>query len=57
MKKAIEIQLVRLTEVSGKVLNVKNGYKSVKKALLLTRTPEIAVCVQTKVIFHQLVGF
>ena len=31
-----EIQLVRLTEVRGKVLNKKNAYKSVKTALLLS---------------------
>ena len=34
-EKTIEIQLVRPTEVCGKVLSVKNGYKSVKTALLL----------------------
>ena len=34
-KKNIEIHLVRLTEVCGKVLSEKNGYKSVKTALLL----------------------
>ena len=32
----IEIQLVRLTEVCGKVLNGKNVYESVKSALLLS---------------------
>ena len=32
----IEIQLVRPTEVCGKVLSEKNGYKSVKTALLLS---------------------
>ena len=35
-KKTIEIQLVRLTEVCGKVLSEKNAYKSVKTALLLS---------------------
>ena len=35
MKKTIEIQLVRLTEVCGKVLSEKYAYKSVKTALLL----------------------
>ena len=35
-EKTIEIQLVRLTEVCGKVLSEKNAYKSVKKALLLS---------------------
>ena len=34
-EKTIEIQLVRLTEVFGKVIHVKNCYKSVKTALLL----------------------
>ena len=35
-EKTIGIKLVRLTEVCGKVLNEKNGYKSVKTALLLS---------------------
>ena len=35
-EKTIEIQLIRLTEVSGKVLSEKNAYKSVKTALLLS---------------------
>ena len=35
-EKTIEIQLVRLTEVCGKVLSEKNAYKSVKTALLLS---------------------
>ena len=35
-EKTIEIQLVRLNEVYGKVLSEKNGYKSVKTALLLS---------------------
>ena len=34
-EKTIEIHLVRLTEVCGKVLSEKNAYKSVKTALLL----------------------
>ena len=34
-KKTTEIQLVRLTEVCGKVPSEKNAYKSVKTALLL----------------------
>ena len=34
--KTIEIQLVWPTEVRGKVLSKKNGYKSVKTALLLS---------------------
>ena len=36
-EKTIEIQLVRLTEVCGKVLSDKNAYKSIKTALLLSR--------------------
>ena len=35
-EKIIEIQLVRLTEVCGKVLSEKYAYKSVKTALLLS---------------------
>ena len=35
-EKTIEIYLARLTEVCGKVLSEKNGYKSVKTALLLS---------------------
>ena len=35
-EKTIEIQLVRLTEVCGKVLSEKNAYKAVKTALLLS---------------------
>ena len=35
-EKTIEIQLVRLTEVCGKVLSEKNAYKSVKTELLLS---------------------
>ena len=35
-EKTIEIQLVRLTELCGKVLSEKNAYKSVKTALLLS---------------------
>ena len=33
--KTIQVQLVRPTEVCGKVLSEKNAYKSVKTALLL----------------------
>ena len=36
LKKAKEINLVRLTEVCGKVLSEKYAYKSVKAALLLS---------------------
>ena len=35
-EKTIEIHLVRLTEVCGKVLREKNAYKSVKTTLLLS---------------------
>ena len=35
-EKTIEIQLVGLTELCGKVLIEKNAYKSVKTALLLS---------------------
>ena len=35
-EKTLEIQLVRLTEVYGKVLSENNAYKSVKTALLLS---------------------
>ena len=35
-EKTIEIQLVRLTQVCGKVLSEKNACKSVKTALLLS---------------------
>ena len=35
-EKAIEIHLVRLTEVCGKVLSEKYTYKSIKTALLLS---------------------
>ena len=35
IEKTIEIQLVRLTEVCGKVPSVKNANKSLKTALLL----------------------
>ena len=35
-EKTIETQLVRLTEVCGKVLSEKNAYESVKTTLLLS---------------------
>ena len=35
-EKTIKTQLVRLTEVCGKVLSEKNAYKSVKTASLLS---------------------
>ena len=40
-EKTIEIQLVRLTEVCGKVLSEKNAYKSVKTALLLSNVVDV----------------
>ena len=40
-EKTIEIQLVRLTEVCGKVLREKNAYKSVKTALLLSNVIDV----------------
>ena len=35
-EKTIEIQLIRLTEVCGKVSSEENAYRSVKTALLLS---------------------
>ena len=35
-EKTIEVHLVRLNEVCGKVLSKKNAYKTVKTALLLS---------------------
>ena len=40
-EKTIEIQLVRLNEVCGKVLSEKNAYKSVKTALLLSNVVDL----------------
>ena len=40
-KNPIEIHLVRLTEVYGKVLSEKNAYKSVKTALLLSNVIDV----------------
>ena len=40
-EKAIEIQLVRLPEVCGKVPSEKNAYKSVKTALLLSNVIDV----------------
>ena len=60
-EKIIEIQLVRLTEVCGKVLSKENVYKSVKTSLLLSNVidadHQTAVCLQTKAIFHHLYEF
>ena len=60
--KNIELQPVRPTELCGKVLSEKNGQKSVKTPLLLSNVidadhQKTAVCLQTKAIFHHLVGF
>ena len=41
MKKTIEIQLVRLNEVCGKVLSEKNAHMSVKTALLLSNIIDV----------------
>ena len=40
-EKTIEIQLVRLTEVCGKVLSEKYAYKSVKTSLLLSNVIDV----------------
>ena len=40
-EKTIEIHLVRLTDVCGKVLSEKNVYKSVKTALLLSNVIDV----------------
>ena len=40
-EKTIEIQLVRLTEVFGKVFSEKNAYKSVETALLLSNVIDV----------------
>ena len=60
-EKTIEIQLIRLTEVCGKVLSEKYAYKSVKTALLLSNvmmlTTKIAVCLQTMDIFNHFYVF
>ena len=60
-EKTIEIHPVRLTEVCGKALSEIYAFKSVKMALLLSNgidaDHQIAVCLQTKAIFHYLHGF
>ena len=40
-EKTIEMQLVRLNEVCGKILSEKNAYKSVKTALLLPNVSDV----------------
>ena len=54
-EKAIEIHLVGLTEVCGKVLSEKYAYKSVKTALIFSNVT--AVCLQTKAIFITFMSF
>ena len=54
-EKTIEIKLVRLTEVYGKVLSEKNAYKSVKTALLLSNV--IDADHQNSCLFTNLYGF
>ena len=59
-KKTIEIQLVRQTEVCGKVISEKNAYKSVRTALLLSNvidTDHQNSCLFTKASFQHLYGF
>ena len=62
-EKTFEIQLVRLTEVCGKVLVEKNAYKSMKTALLLSNVIDVdhqnswVFLLQTKTIFQHLYGF
>ena len=55
-KNTIKIQLVRPTEVYGKVLSDKNAYKSVKTSLLLPIVID-ADHHNTKAIFHHLYRF
>ena len=40
-EKTKKIQLVRLTEVCGRVLSEKNGYKSVKTELFLSNVIDV----------------
>ena len=59
-EKTIEIQLVRLTEVCGKVLSEENAYKLKQLCycpMLLMRTTKTAVCLQTKAILDHFYGF
>ena len=60
-KKTIEIYLVRLNEVCGKVLNEKMHTSLLKQhcycPMLLMQTTITSVCLQTKAIFHHLYGF
>ena len=55
IEKTIEIHLVRLTEVRGKVLSEKYAYKSVQPALLLSNVIDADhqnSCLFKKAIFH-----
>ena len=52
----IEIHLVRLTEVYGKILNEKHVYKSVETALLLSNVIDMDHQ-NSWAIFHYLYGF
>ena len=54
-EKTIEIQLVRLTEVCGKVLSLLKQHCYFP--MLLMQTTKTAVCLQTKAIFQHLSGF
>ena len=40
-EKTIEIQLVRLNDVCGKILSEKHAYRSVKTALLLSNVIDV----------------
>ena len=59
-EKTIEVQLVRLTEVCGKLLSEKNTHKSVKTVLLLSDVidadHQIAVCFLTEAILYHIYG-
>ena len=61
LNKTIEIQLVRLTEVSSKVPSEENAYNSVKTALLLSNVIDVNhqnSCLFTnKGHFHHLYAF
>ena len=60
-EKTIEIHLVRLTEVCGKVLSKKMPPSLLKQhcycPMSLMLTTKTAVSLQTKAIFHHLYGF
>ena len=58
-EKIIEIQLVMPTEVRGKVLSEKDGYKSVKTALVLSRCgpPKQRIVCKQRPFYNHLYGF